>query len=92
MRLVAPPEEDLRLAEAVVEDLRFAVGWAVGFASGSSERSSGIGEDVSGDASGCGFCFVFRLVAVSPRGAGFEFLVVVLLTRAWISEQFHAAA
>ncbi|PSB65889.1 hypothetical protein DSM107010_04910 [Chroococcidiopsis cubana SAG 39.79] len=128
----------MRLAEAVVEDLRLAGGWAVVSGSGSSERSSGVGEGVWGDAlgcdfcfvvdlgevlcwlaevevlevdfaevdlgvvcvstvgcgaasgsavgakavwddtSGCGFCFVFPLVAVLPRVAGFEDLAVVL--------------
>ncbi|RUT10748.1 hypothetical protein DSM107010_39880 [Chroococcidiopsis cubana SAG 39.79] len=64
MRLVAPPEGDLRLAEAVAEDLRLAVGWAVGSGSGSLERSSGMGEGVWGDAWGCDFCFVVDLGAV----------------------------
>jgi hypothetical protein len=34
--------------------------------------------DVWDDTSGCGFCFVFPLVAVLPRVAGFEVLAVVL--------------
>lgn len=61
MRLVAPPEGDLRLAEAVVEDLRLAGGWAVVSGSGSSDRSSGMGEEVWGEDSGCDFCFVVDL-------------------------------
>lgn len=43
LRLVAPVEEGLRLAEAVAEDLRFVVGWAVGSGSGWGDRSSGMG-------------------------------------------------
>ncbi|RUT14601.1 hypothetical protein DSM107010_01470 [Chroococcidiopsis cubana SAG 39.79] len=78
MRLVAPLEEDLRLAEVVVEDLRFVVGWAVGSGSGWGDRSSGMGAVVWGDASGCDFCFVVVLVAVLPFLAGFEVLAVVL--------------
>ena len=43
-----------------------ASGWAVS------------AKDVWDDTSGCGFCFVFPLVAVLPRVAGFEDLAVVL--------------
>lgn len=60
----------------MAEDLRFAVDWAA--VSGSSERSSGMGAVVSGDASGCDFCFVVVLVAVLLRVAGFALLAVVL--------------
>ena len=65
MRLVAPPEEgDLRLAEAVVEDLRLAGGGAVVSGSGSSDRSWATDEGVWGDTSGCDFCFVVDLAEV----------------------------
>ena len=42
----------------MLEELRLAGGWAVVSGSGSSERSSGLAGGVSGDASGCDFCFV----------------------------------
>ena len=74
LRLVAPAEEDLRLAEAVAEDLRFAVGCGAGSDAGDATS----GEGVSGNTSACSFCFVVVLVAVLPRAASFEVLAVVL--------------
>ncbi|WP_317111017.1 hypothetical protein [Chroococcidiopsis sp. SAG 2025] len=78
MRLVAPLEEELRLAEAVAEDLCFVAGWAVGSGSGWGDRSSGMGGGVWSDASGCDFCCVVELEVVLRLVAGFEVFEVAL--------------